>query len=152
MKKLKEEVRAKRRVHDTLNSTFKARIHKHHINSNPSKYLIDGARVRHVVVTADKAILRKHFSCNVPKNLDIASETFQSIIDGYESRFDVPKKPFANPCLDLLKDNEQYNIHISSSIACSQTPAAQSVQSPATPMPAQDAAYFNPGSPVYYPL
>lgn len=116
VKKLKDGLNAKRRVRDSLNSTFEAKIHTYLINSNPDKYLIDGSRVRHVVLNADKAVLRKHYNGKVPHNLDIATETFQSIIDGHDSRFKVPNKPKINPCLELLKNNTKYSVNIPPSI------------------------------------
>lgn len=124
VKRINEELTAKRRVRDSLNSTFESKIHSHLINSNPEKYLIDGSRVRNIVLNSDKAILRKHFNGKVPKDIDVAAPSFQTIIDTYESQHKFFRKPkTTNPTFDMLKSNSQYNVNIPPSL---DTPAASS--------------------------
>ena len=119
VKKINEELTAKRRVRESMTNTFESKIHTHLINSNPDKYLIDGVRVRNIAVNADKAVLRKHYNGRVPLDLDVAAATFQTVIDSFENRHkkaEKPKTQHINPTLELLKNNSQYNVVVPQSM------------------------------------
>ena len=150
VKRLKEELAAKRRVQESLNSTFEAKIHSYLINSDPDKYIIDGCRIHNIAVNADKAVLRKHFAGKVPENLELASKTFKSIIDAHERQYKVPAKKAKcdnSAVFDILQNNAEYNVRIPPSMQTQQTASNEGIPAtqPSTPM---QAVYYPP--PFYW--
>ena len=104
------------------------------------------------MLNADKAILRKHFKGIVPRDVEFASSTFQTVIDSYEAKFqtramDKTKSRTTNTSFELLKNNRHYNVAIPPSTDPSPSvaiPICQFLQQTLAPQRASQ-------SPMYYP-
>ena len=105
--------------------------------------------MKNVVLNADKAILRKHFKGIVPRDVEVAASTFQTVIDSYQVRFQTrvmgkTKSRKTKTSFELLKNNSKCNVAITPSIDPSPSPSASFLQQTLAPQPASQ-------SPMYYP-
>jgi hypothetical protein len=123
VKKLKSEVEVKQRVKTQMLTTFENKIHDDLIRSNPNKYLIDGGPAyKKRILDADKAILRKYYKAKAPDNLEIASVTWQAIIDAETEKWSTgQRKPIQprNPVLEMMKAMTSQNQQPSSTATMS---------------------------------
>ena len=94
VKKTKNELEVKKSVYKSVSQTFENKVHSYLIRTNPSKYLINGVgpEVKKRVLNADKCILRKHYGGKAPGHLEIASCTWQSVIDAFHDKYEL--KPY----------------------------------------------------------
>ena len=108
VKKLKSELEVKKNVYQSVAQSFESKIHSYLIRTNPSKYLVNGVgpEIKKRVLDADKCILRNHYGGKAPDHLEIASCTWQSIIDAFHDKYKLQNKkicPPQNPILERLK-------------------------------------------------
>jgi hypothetical protein len=106
LKKFKSEVEVKQKIKNQMLMTFENKIHEQLIRTNPEKYLIGGVgQAKKRVLDADKAILRKYYNGKAPEHLDVASITWQALIDAEMEKWNVGQRkpqPPRNPVLEMM--------------------------------------------------
>ena len=108
LKKLRHEYDTKKKIYGNMSQTFESKIHSALINSNPEKYLIGGTGpgYKKRLLDVDKCILRKHYKGKAPKNVDLESHLWKSIIETHHAKFEmktVVSRPPRNPVLERMK-------------------------------------------------